>query len=128
MSSNGHQASWNPLPINFTLLPLLAMAIHFHSNKPYYFKMQRDNAADYVIPFVEEALPIVAGMHVLEIGCAEGGVLQAFLERGCYGVGVELSESRAKQAAEFLDAYIVQGKAEIHSKNIYDPAFASEFP
>jgi SAM-dependent methyltransferase len=103
------------------------MGIHFHSNKELYFKMQRDNAADHVIPFIEQAFPIRPGMHVLEIGCAEGGVLLAFLEKGCSGVGVELSEPRAIQATEFLKEYIAKGQARIISKNIYDPAFETEF-
>jgi hypothetical protein len=82
------------------------MGIHFHSNKELYFQMQRENAAEFVLPFVEQVMSIGPGRHVLEIGCAEGGVLLAFLERGCTGVGVELSESRAVQAAEFLKAHI----------------------
>ncbi len=103
------------------------MAIHFHSNKELYFQMQRENAAEFVIPFVEQELTIGEGRHVLEVGCAEGGVLLAFLERGCTGVGVELSESRAQQASEFLQEYVANGKARILSKNIYDPAFETEF-
>jgi SAM-dependent methyltransferase len=63
----------------------------------------------------------------LEIGCAEGGVLLAFLERGCTGVGVELSEPRAAQAARFLQAHLEHGRCRILSKNIYDPAFETEF-
>lgn len=103
------------------------MAIHFHSNKELYFQMQRENAAEFVLPFVEQVLPIGAGCHVLEVGCAEGGVLLAFLERGCTGVGVELSEPRALQATEFLKDHIASGQARIISKNIYDPAFETEF-
>jgi SAM-dependent methyltransferase len=103
------------------------MAIHFHGNKELYFQMQRENAAEYVLPFVEQVLPIHGGLHVLEIGCAEGGVLLAFLERGCTGVGVELSASRAVMASEFLKPHIDLGKARIISKNIYDPAFETEF-
>lgn len=103
------------------------MAIHFHSNKELYFQMQRENAAEYVLPFVEAVTPIKPGMRVLEIGCAEGGVLLAFLERGCTGVGVELSEPRAAMAADFLKDYIAQGKCQVISKNIYDPTFETEF-
>lgn len=103
------------------------MALDFHSNKTYYFQMQRDNAADYVIPFIEKTFQLKEGMKVLEIGCAEGGVLLAFLEKGMHGVGVELSESRAKQAAEFLQPYIEKGQAQIFSKNIYDKSFEEMF-
>lgn len=103
------------------------MAIHFHSNKELYFQMQRENAAEYVLPFVEQVMPLRPGMHVLEIGCAEGGVLLAFLERGCTGVGVELSESRAAKAQEFLKDQIANGQVRIISKNIYDQTFETEF-
>jgi SAM-dependent methyltransferase len=103
------------------------MAIHFHSNKKLYFEMQRENAAEYVLPFVEAVMPMGPGKHVLEIGCAEGGVLLAFLERGCTGVGVELSPTRAQQATEFLQDRIDAGQARIISKNIYDPTFETEF-
>ena len=87
------------------------MALEFHKDKPRYFKMQHDNAVDYVLPFIEKEMPLKEGMHVCEIGCAEGGVLSAFLERGCQGTGVELSEARAELAKGFLQEYIEKGQA-----------------
>lgn len=104
------------------------MGLEFHTEKPRYFQMQRDNAADYVIPFIEEVMEVKEGMNVLEIGCAEGGVLLAFLERGCNGVGVELSPTRAATAKEFLAEYIEKGQARIESKNIYDARIPEDFP
>jgi SAM-dependent methyltransferase len=103
------------------------MALDFHSNKAYYFQMQHDNAAEYVIPFIEATFELKAGMKVLEIGCAEGGVLLAFLEKGMEGVGVELSEPRAAQAKDFLKEYIEKGQAQVFSKNIYDESFEEMF-
>ncbi|MEM7037736.1 MAG: class I SAM-dependent methyltransferase [Bacteroidota bacterium] len=103
------------------------MALEFHKDKQRYFQMQHDNAAEYVIPFIERAFELKEGMHVCEIGCAEGGVLLAFLERGMTGVGVELSESRAELAEGFLAEHIEAGKARVISKNIYDPTFETEF-
>ncbi|OYW17274.1 MAG: SAM-dependent methyltransferase, partial [Sphingobacteriales bacterium 12-47-4] len=64
--------------------------------------MQAENAASYVIPFIQNAFPIQPGMRVLEIGCAEGGVLKAFVDKGCIGIGVELDEPRLVLAREFL--------------------------
>ncbi|HZG01618.1 MAG TPA: class I SAM-dependent methyltransferase, partial [Chitinophagales bacterium] len=66
----------------------------FHKDKQAYFKQQVDNAASYVIPFVSQRMAIGPGVDVLEVGCAEAGVLKAFIDAGCNGVGVELSESR----------------------------------
>lgn len=103
------------------------MGMQFHSDKERYFEMQRENAATYVIPFIEQAIEVKAGMSVLEIGCAEGGVLLAFLEKGCQGVGVELSAPRVETAEGFLADYIAKGQARIINKNIYDPSFEEEF-
>ena len=99
----------------------------FHTDKERYFKMQVDNASKYVIPFIEETFPVQSHYRVLEIGCGEGGVLKAFLDRGCSGVGVELSESRTELAKKFLAAYLAGGKAELHAKDIYDESFAKLF-
>lgn len=99
----------------------------FHKDKQAYFKQQVENAASYVIPFIEQRMKIENGVEVLEVGCAEAGVLKAFLDKGCNGVGVELSESRAELAKQFLSDYIAQGKAEIISKNIYDEDFKTRF-
>lgn len=103
------------------------MGIHFHSNKDLYFQMQHENAASFVVPFIEEHFPLRPDMRVLEIGCAEGGVLLAFLDRGLKGVGVELSESRAALAKGYLAEQIASGQAEIISRNIYDPVFREQF-
>ena len=66
-------------------------------------------------------------MKVFEIGCAEGGVLKAFLDRDCEGVGVELSSYRAELAKKFLEPELKKGRAVIICKNIYDESFEQEF-
>jgi SAM-dependent methyltransferase len=81
--------------------------------------MQIENTVEYLIPFVEEKFPVKAGMRILEIGCGEGGVLKAFIDRGCYGVGVELDESRLVNAREWLKEDIEKGKIRFISKDIY---------
>lgn len=99
----------------------------FHTDKQRYFKMQYDNASEYVIPFIEAAFPIEREFCVLEIGCGEGGVLKAFLDRGCTGVGVELSEARTLLARNFLKEYLQSGKVELYAKDIYDASFEQSF-
>lgn len=103
------------------------MGYEFHKDKKRYFEYQRINADKYLIPFIEEVVMVGADTQVLEIGCAEGGVLKAFLDRGCKGTGVELSDSRAQLASEYLASEIEAGNAAIISKNIYDVDFESEF-
>ena len=88
--------------------------------------MQYSNAEKYIIPFVEKEFQLKKGMKVLEIGCAEGGVIKAFIDKGCTGYGVELSPSRLKKAKEFLADDEKNGKAILINKNIYDVDFETE--
>ncbi len=99
----------------------------FHKDKERYFKQQTDNAKEYVLPFIESVKPLKKDMRVLEVGCAEAGVLKAFLDKGLTGVGVELIDYRATLAKEFLKDEIEKGQAQIISKNIYDDSFKGEF-
>ena len=104
------------------------MAFQFHKDKDTYIKYQQENAEKYVIPFIEEIFPLKKGMHVMEIGCAEGGVLKAFLDRGCIGTGVELSKSRTQRAEIVLEDYIKKGQAKLVNKDIYDVNIETEMP
>ena len=92
----------------------------FHKDRKRYFEMQILNTNKYVLPFIEEKFPVKAGMRVLEIGCGEGGVLKAFTERGCIGVGVELENTRLTDGKQWLAEDIAAGKMNLISKNIYD--------
>ena len=91
----------------------------FHIDRKRYFEMQVENTQQYVIPFVEERFAIWPGMHVLEIGCGEGGVLKAFVDRGCTGVGVELDEPRIRNGEQWLKEDIEKGRLRFVSKDIY---------
>lgn len=92
----------------------------FHTDRKRYFDIQYLNAKKYVLPFIESAWPVRPGMRVLEIGCGEGGVLKAFTERGCNGVGVELDGFRLTYAHEWMALEIGAGKACFISKDIYE--------
>src|SRR6185503_3536382 len=92
----------------------------FHTDKKRYFEIQFLNAEKYVIPFIGEKFPVKNGMRVLEIGCGEGGVLKAFLNQGCEGVGVDLDVPRIEYACRFLQEDIAAGKLRFVVKNIYD--------
>jgi SAM-dependent methyltransferase len=81
--------------------------------------MQADNARAYIVPFVEKHKTIRPGMRVLEIGCAEAGVLKAFTEKGCIAVGVELDEPRLVLAREFMKKELEEEQISFISKDIY---------
>ncbi|MBX2930481.1 MAG: class I SAM-dependent methyltransferase [Chitinophagaceae bacterium] len=91
----------------------------FHKDRKRYFDIQVANAEQYVIPFIEEKFSIKEGMRVLEIGCGEGGVLKAFVQKGCIGMGVEFDASRIENAKKFMPEEIVSGKISFISKDIY---------
>ncbi|MEO6906227.1 MAG: class I SAM-dependent methyltransferase [Ginsengibacter sp.] len=92
----------------------------FHKDRKRYFDMQEINATDYVIPFIEQTFKIIPGMRVLEIGAGEGGVLKAFVNRGCIGVGVELDKGRVENGELFLREDIAQGKITFFANDIYN--------
>lgn len=99
----------------------------FHSDKKRYFDIQVANTNKYVIPFIEQYKKIDAGTRVLEIGCGEAGVLKAFADRGCIGVGVELDAPRLDVAAEWMADEIREGKVAFLSKDIYLVDVEKEF-
>lgn len=93
---------------------------HAQSNKATYYQWQYENARDYMLPFLESVLPQGKPLRIMEIGCAEGGVLKAFMEQGHFCTGVELSPSRADFARQFGADYIAANQLEIITRDIYD--------
>ncbi len=96
----------------------------FHTDKARYFEMQRRTAAEYILPRAHAALARPRPWRVLEVGCAEAGVLKAFLDAGHTAVGIELETWRADVARDFLAGEIAAGRAQIRTDDIYevDPA------
>ena len=99
----------------------------FHADRKRYFDIQVINAEKYVIPFIEEKFPVKPGMRVLEIGCGEGGVLKAFINKGCEGVGVELDTPRIEDALKFLPDDVAAGRIRFVAKDIYLVDIEKEF-
>ena len=92
----------------------------FHRDKARYFEMQRRTAAEYIVPRVLGQLARPRPWRVLEVGCAEAGVLKAFADLGHEVVGVELETHRAALAREFLAGEIAAGRASIRTDDVYD--------
>jgi SAM-dependent methyltransferase len=93
---------------------------NFHQDKPTYFQWQYRISAEYIIPFVSEHIDLEQPKKILEIGCAEAGVLKAFTEKKHICTGIEMNPRRAKMASEFLAAEIKAGLLDIISSDIYD--------
>jgi len=99
----------------------------FHADRKRYFDIQVLNAGKYVIPFIEEKYPVRQGMRILEIGCGEGGVLKAFINKGCEGVGVELDAPRIEDAKKFMLEDIASGRIRFVVKDIYKVDVVNDF-
>lgn len=91
----------------------------FHADQKHYAEMQQLNASKYVIPFIEEKFSIGPGMRVLDIGCGEGGVLKAFIEKGCTGVGVEFDTVRTDFGLQWMSEEVKSGKVKFVARDIY---------
>ena len=78
------------------------MSLYFHGNAPLKFQHQYLVTLNYIIPYLEAKKVFREGMKVLEIGCGEGGVLKAFIERGCICTGMDLF------LHQYIDIYMMQ--------------------
>ena len=103
------------------------MALIQHKDEKVRFQQQVENAVEYVIPFIEQAVQVNPGMRILDIGCGDGGVMLPFLERGCRVTGIELDEQKAMFAKDFLAQYVASAQAEIINLNIYEEAALSSY-
>lgn len=72
-------------------------------NRAQYFKELSITSKNYFIPYISLYKKIEAGMNVLEIGCGDGGNLLPFSEMGCNTLGVDIAESRIKDAMLFFE-------------------------
>ncbi len=103
------------------------MALKQHKDDQVRFNQQVENAESFVLPFIEKTKRIIPGLRVLEVGCAEGGVLKPFIDKGCNCVGVDLAENRIALAHQFLQADVAKGNVQLLTQNIYDAAFVEKY-
>jgi SAM-dependent methyltransferase len=103
-----------------------ARMFEFHANRRRYFDMQVLNAEKSIIPFISKTFQIKQDMRVLEIGCGEGGVLKAFVNHGCIGVGVDLDKERVANAMIWLSEDIQAGRLSFVTEDIYKPGILQE--
>ncbi|MCX6173780.1 MAG: methyltransferase domain-containing protein [Ignavibacteriales bacterium] len=63
-----------------------------------HFYEQKQYTKEYLLPYFQKMISDFHKMKVLEVGCAEGGLLETLQEIGMHVVGVELSPTRAETA------------------------------
>lgn len=100
-----------------------------HANREKYFNEQALNTEKYIIPFIENELMIQPGLKILEIGCGEGGNLKPFIDRACDVTGIDLTESKIKNAAKFYPELETMQNVRFFHGDVYDfiPRFESQF-
>jgi SAM-dependent methyltransferase len=89
--------------------------------------MQYRTSKDYIVPFVENYLPDQKPLRILEIGCAEAGVLKAFTELGHECVGIELSRSRVKLAESYFEKELQKRQIQFITDDIFNIEPSKEF-
>lgn len=92
----------------------------FHTDKERYFDIQYRVTKEYILPFLREFIPHKKWNRVLEIGCAEAGVLKAFLEEGAFCTGIELASYRLNSAVKYHQEALAEGRIEFINRNIFD--------
>ncbi len=90
-----------------------------HFKRKTYFEEQAYTTEKYVIPYIEEVIPVKEGLRVLEIGCGEGGNLLPFLARGCIATGVDILESKIRNANEFYSGHPARENIRFLCRDIY---------
>jgi SAM-dependent methyltransferase len=96
------------------------VAFDFHFDNEVYFEHLAATARDYILPYIAQDKPIRPGMRVLDIGCGTGGLLSAFIAKGCHVTGVDLRPASIQTALGRFPAEVAAGTARFWVKNIYD--------
>ena len=85
-----------------------------------YFNEQAFTTEKYVIPYINEILPVTPDITVAEIGCGEGGNLKPFVDKGCKVVGIDLADWKIKLAEQFFENHPLHANVKFISKDVYD--------
>ncbi|TXF88140.1 class I SAM-dependent methyltransferase [Neolewinella aurantiaca] len=91
-----------------------------HRNRKQYFDEQVLTTRKHVLPYISKTMPVTAATRVFEIGCGEGGNLVPFLELGCQGVGVDLSQAKIDLGKEYLAEVVPDADVTMIVQDIYD--------
>ena len=90
-----------------------------HKDRKQYFDEQVYTTEKYVIPFVNEFMPITKEMSILEIGCGEGGNMKPFLDMGCKVVGIDLNKGQIENAKVYFADHPNANNLQLILRDIY---------
>lgn len=92
-----------------------------HKKRDKYFAEQSYTTEKYVIPFIENVMPIGRETEILEIGCGEGGNLKPFLDRGSKVTGVDILETKIQNGRKFFKDHKNKDRLQLIASDIYSP-------
>lgn len=90
-----------------------------HLDREKYFQEQDYTTKKYVIPYINEVLPITSNLTVAEVGCGEGGNLKPFLDIGCKVVGIDFAENKISNAEKFFGGHPQKSNLTLIAEDIY---------
>lgn len=93
----------------------------FHTDTDLQFLQVYHVTKEHIIPFIERwAKGIIwSECHILDLGCGEGGVIQALVEKGAKVTGIELNANRIVHASQRLSNYIKTGQVQLLVQDAY---------
>lgn len=92
-----------------------------HKQRDRYFEEQAATTAKHVIPYIEDLRKLTPETEILEIGCGEGGNLKPFLDAGCKVTGVDILETKIKNAERFYEKHPLRKNLSLITSDIYHP-------
>jgi hypothetical protein len=95
------------------------MPLKFHADRSEKIRQQYLTSKEYIVDFVSGQFSI-SDKKILEIGCGEGGILQAFWEEGAICTGIDLEIEKIEYANDHYLNEINQGKVSFEWGNVYD--------
>lgn len=80
-----------------------------HTDRQQYFNELYATCQKYYIPYIKAHHSLTRNTQILEIGCGDGGNLLPFSEIGCTTTGIDISETRIRQATSFFAKHNASG-------------------
>ena len=90
-----------------------------HTDRKQYFEEQGVVTQKYVIPFIEEIIPITSDLVIAEIGCGEAGNVQPFVVMGCKVYGIDIAENKIANGKLFYQNHSNRDNLKLIASDIY---------
>jgi 2-polyprenyl-3-methyl-5-hydroxy-6-metoxy-1,4-benzoquinol methylase len=89
-------------------------------NREKYFQEQSYTTDKYIVPYINEVLPLSSELSVAEVGCGEGGNLKPFLDIGCKVTGIDLAKDKISNAQKFFDRHPSKNNLTLIAEDIFN--------